>query len=71
MYSDGQQALLGSRDAPWLGSSTVGSVGPGETAGVFDSLKKSLYYPIAEFKVLCWFKVESLVITMTVYQSNS
>ena len=32
MYSDGQQALLGSRDVSWLGRGTVGSVGPGETA---------------------------------------
>ena len=53
MYSDGQQVLLGSRDAPWLGRGTSGSVGPGETALVsLISLKKSLYYPTAEFQSL-------------------
>ena len=42
MYSDGQQALLGSRDAPWLSRDAAGSVGPGETAPLpLTPLKKS------------------------------
>ena len=57
MYSDGQQVLLGSRDAPWLGRGTAGSVGLGETALVsLISLKKNHFIiPLLSSRVLCWF----------------
>ena len=43
MYSDGQQALLGSRNAPWLGRGTAGSCGAWRNSpGVFDFLKKKI-----------------------------
>ena len=73
MYSDGQQVLLGSRDAPWLGRGTAGSVGPGETALVsLISLKKITLLSHCWVPESCaGLQGGSFVIIMTVYQSNS
>ena len=74
MYSDGQQALLGSRNAPWLGRGTAGSCGAWRNSpGVFDFLKKKI-----TLLSHCWVPEScaglqggSFVITMSVYQSKS